>query len=83
MMNKKQIEFLSAELVKMTNSIEKLIEDKQALTAGYNREIKDGKKKVKAYCKAIMTDDINKLTEIFGEFELAKIERIGVDEKTT
>jgi ribosomal protein S15P/S13E len=77
-MNQKQIEFLSAKIVQISTHIEKVTEDKKDLNAGYNREIRDSKKRVKVYCKAISTDDINKLGEVMGEFELADIEKMGV-----
>jgi hypothetical protein len=76
-MNQKQIEYLSAKIVQISTHIEKIMDDKKVLNAGYNREIKDSKKRVKVYCNAISTDDINKLGEVMGEFELADIEKMG------
>ena len=76
-MNQKQIEYLSAKIVQISTHIEKIMDDKKVLNAGYNREIKDSKKRVKVYCTAISTDDINKLGEVMGEFELADIEKMG------
>jgi ribosomal protein S15P/S13E len=63
-MNQKQIEFLSKKIVQITNHIEKQTEEKKELVAGYNREIKDSKKRVKCYAKAVAAEAFEHLEEV-------------------
>jgi hypothetical protein len=81
-MNQKQIDFLSSKIVSISTQIEKLLEDKKELNNGYNRQIKDYKKRVKTYCLAISTDNIDYLGEVMGEFEVAEIGKIGNEKET-
>jgi ribosomal protein S15P/S13E len=76
-MNKSQIEYLSKKIVQMTNHIEKQLEDRSALLKSYNTEIKESKKRIKVYAKAVGAESIATLDEIMGEFELAELEKIG------
>lgn len=77
-MNQKQIDFLSKKIVQITNHIHKLTDEKTDLVAGYNREIKDSKKRVKVYAQAVQADSNEKLGEVMGEFELAEFEKMSV-----
>ena len=76
-MNKDQSDYLSNHIVKITNRIEKLLDDKKELTAGYNREIKESRKKIKAYAKAVETMDVDPLLDVMGQYELEQFQLIG------
>lgn len=76
-MNKYQIDYLSKKIVQITNHIEKLLDDKRDLVKGYNTELKESKKRLRIYAKAVEAESIEPLEEIMGEFELAEFEKIG------
>ena len=76
-MNKNQVDYLSKQIVKITHHIEKQLEDRATLLKGYNSEIKESKKRLKVYAKAVGAESIEPLEEIMGEFELAELEKIG------
>jgi hypothetical protein len=76
-MNQDQIEYLSKKIVQITNHIEQQLEDKAILVKGYNTEIKDSKKRLRIYAKAVGAESIDPLKEIMGEFELNEFEKIG------
>lgn len=76
-MNKDQLEYLSKKIVQITNHIQRQIEDKKQMTAGYNAEINSSKKRVIAMAKAVEVDSIDPLNDIMGEFEIAEFEKIG------
>ena len=76
-MNKNQVDYLSKQIVKITNHIEKQLDDRSALLKSYNAEIKESKKRLKVYAKAVGAESIEPLEEIMGEFELAELEKIG------
>jgi ribosomal protein S15P/S13E len=75
--NSDQIEYLSKKIVQIANHIEQQLEDKATLVRGYNTEIKDSKKRLKIYAKAVGAESIEPLKEIMGEFELNEFEKIG------
>ncbi len=77
-MNKNQVDYLSKQIVKITNHIEKQLEDRATLLKGYNSEIKESKKRLKVYAKAVGNESLEPLEEIMGEFELAELEKIGL-----
>jgi hypothetical protein len=76
-MNKDQFEYLSKKIVQITNHIQRQVEDRKVMLAGYNSEINAGKKRVIAMAKAVEIDSIDPLNEIMGEFEIAEFEKIG------
>ena len=76
-MNKDQIDYLSKKIVQITNHIEQQLEDKSVLLKGYNTEIKESKKRLKVYAKAVGAESVDTLNDIMGEFELAEFEKIG------
>ncbi len=78
-MNKNQVDYLSKKIVQITNHIEKQLEDRAALLRSYNTEIKESKKRLKVYAKAVGAESIEPLEEIMGEFELAELEKIGYE----
>ena len=78
-MNKTQKDYLYAKIVQITNNIEKQIEDRSALLKSYNIEIKESKKRIKVYAKAVGAENLKLLDEIMGEFEIAEVEKIGRD----
>ena len=78
-MNKNQVDYLSKKIVQITNHIEKQLEDKSALVKSYNTEIKESKKRLKVYAKAVGAESLEPLEEIMGEFELAELEKIGLE----
>jgi uncharacterized protein YlxW (UPF0749 family) len=76
-MNQKQIEFLSKKIVQITNSIARQLDDKAALVKSYNTEIKESRKRLNAYARAVESDSLEPLNQIMGEFEIAEFEKIG------
>ncbi len=49
------------------------------MVKSYNTEIKESKKRLKVYAKAVGAESLEPLEEIMGEFELAELEKIGND----
>lgn len=79
-MNKDQIDYLSEQIVKITNRIEKLLDDKKVLLSGYNTEIKDSRKRIKIYAKAVEQKSFDPLTEIMEQYELEQFNSMGNDD---
>ena len=71
-MNNEQKQYLMNTIVKITNHIETQSDAKKDMVQAYNRELKDSKKRLKLYAKAIAADNIEILEEIMGEFEIAE-----------
>lgn len=71
-MNNEQKQYLMNTIVKITNHIEAQNDAKRDMVQAYNRELKDSKKRLKLYAKAIAADNIEILEEIMGEFEIAE-----------
>ena len=76
-MNKEQIDYLSKKIVQITNHIEKQLGDKNAIVKSYNTEIKDSKKRLHIYARAVAAESTEVLEEVMGEFELAEFSKIG------
>jgi hypothetical protein len=76
-MNKDQNEYLSKKIVQITNHIQRQVEDRKVMVAGFDSEIKASRKRVIAMAKAVEVDSVDPLNEIMGEFELAEFEKIG------
>ena len=71
-MNNEQKQYLMNTVVKITNHIETQSDAKKDMVQAYNRELKESKKRLTIYAKAIAADSIEILEEIMGEFEIAE-----------
>ena len=71
-MNNEQKQYLMNTVVKITNHIETQSDAKKDMVQAYNRELKESKKRLKLYAKAIVADNLEILEEIMGEFEIAE-----------
>ena len=75
-MNVAQVEFLTKQIIKLAGHIEKQLADKADLVRGYNTEIKESKKRMACYVKAVTIDHIEALEDVMYETELAEFSKL-------
>jgi len=72
-MTPKQIDSLKAKMYQVQKNLDDLEEEKKALVAGFNEQIKGAKNIIKSIISCIENDDLSYLSNKISEDELKKI----------
>jgi hypothetical protein len=76
-MNNKQLEYLKNKMVSMQTYLDKQLEDKKAMNAGFAEEINATKKRMSSYARAIRVGEEFILSDVMTETEYEEFARIN------